>query len=55
MTLYKKGIDFFLYLFHILINWNFFGLSRDYFCGFNINPRGLGVGSVLVSRGLLLA
>jgi len=29
---------------------DYFSLSRDYFCGFCIIPRGLGVGSVLVDH-----
>jgi hypothetical protein len=46
-------IDIIFGLFYIINNWNIFSLSRDYFCGFIINPRGLGVGSVFVVHGSL--
>jgi hypothetical protein len=50
---YFLHIDIIFDLFYIINNWNIFSLRRDYFCGFFINPRGLGVSSVLVAYGSL--
>ena len=43
-------IDIFLILVYAVLSWVIFTLSRDYFCGFCINPRGLEVRLFLVDR-----